>query len=116
MKNNRLVEVPSSVKKIAVSNYGPWAVNNAGSIYQRKNGRWVKKPGCAKDIGASPSGKVWVLGCGNRVGGYSIHFWDGGKWTRTAGGATSIAVDKNGNPYISKYGDIYWSSKVKLAY
>ena len=46
------MKINGSALKIAVDSKGPWVVNGSGKIYQRVNGLWMQKKGCAKDIGA----------------------------------------------------------------
>jgi hypothetical protein len=76
----------------------PWVVNTDGEIFRYRGG-WQKLPGNAIDIAAGGN-SVWVIGSGQVPGGYSIHRWNGNGWDRIEGGATRIAVDPNGNPWV----------------
>ena len=107
--NNNWVNVPGGAVRIAVGPTGPWVVNDAGNIYQRVGESWKQQPGCAKDVGVGSDGTVWVIGCTQTGGGFSIHRWNGSSWDRTTGGATNVSVDQSGNPFVSNSnGNVYW--------
>jgi hypothetical protein len=53
-------------------------------------------------------GSVWVVGTNPVEGGYGIYRWTGGGWTPVPGGATRIAVDPSGNPWVvNSAGHVY---------
>lgn len=53
----------------------------------------------ARDVDAK-NGVVWAIGINSVPGGYGIYKFDGSSWTQIEGGATRIAVDNSGNPWI----------------
>jgi Tectonin domain len=63
---------------------------------------WDVKIGKATDVGisAGADGTVWIIGAGKVPGGYGIFKWLGTNWTEVSGGATRIAVDNTGSPWI----------------
>lgn len=97
----------------------PWVVTASGNIFRgSSNGAtWTQIPGCAKDIGggsktdAFPSqsgGDIWVIGCAVVPGGWSIHHWNGSFFDPVEGGATRIAVDFAGVPYlVNKFNEVF---------
>ncbi len=93
----------------------PWLVNNEGKIYHgHKDGSgWGNPlPGCAKDIAVGANGAVWVVGCDQVNGGWSLHHWIGvdsqRPWQRSEGGGTNISVAPDGRPWIvNDIGNIY---------
>ena len=110
--------IGGSAVRIAVSPNGPWVVNKYGNIYvlDMRTKQWTAIAGCAKDIGAGADGSIWVIGCGKVGGGYTIHtLLPNSKWRLISGGATDIAVDRNGSPFVSNDGGFtYWDTKIKL--
>jgi hypothetical protein len=81
---------------------------------------WDQLPGCAKDIGVGGNiaGWIltpWVIGCSPVSGGYEIFGWqhlqlsdEPGPWKKINGGATRIAVQPDGTPWIvNSIGKIY---------
>lgn len=59
--------------------------------------------GTGHDVAAGSS--VFVLGTDSQPGGFGIWKRTGSSWTRYAGGATSIAVDPAGNPWVTNSSD-----------
>lgn len=59
----------------------------------------VKLPGSAHDIDVK-NGVVWVVGTNPVPGGYAIYRLNGQTWTSIDGGATRIAVDNAGDPWV----------------
>lgn len=53
----------------------------------------------ARDVDAK-NGVVWAIGTNSVPGGYGIYKFNGSSWTQIDGGATRIAVDQTGNPWI----------------
>ncbi|MBX7172365.1 MAG: hypothetical protein K1X72_15470 [Pyrinomonadaceae bacterium] len=53
----------------------------------------------ARDIDAK-NGVVWAIGTNSVPGGYGIYKFNDSSWTQIDGGATRIAVDQSGNPWI----------------
>ena len=54
------------------------------------------------------NGSVWIVGTNPVAGGYGIYRWTGSGWTPVPGGATRIAVDPSGNPWVvNSAGQIY---------
>jgi Tectonin domain len=96
----------------------PWLVNNEGKIYRGRmdgSGTWGwgdPLPGCAKDIAVGGNSTVWVVGCDQVSGGWSLHKWTGvdpnHPWERAQGGGTNISVAPDGRPWIvNDIGNIY---------
>jgi len=98
----------SSAKRIAVQPDGvPWYVDTNGGIFRGSSNdpatiSWTQLGGCAKDIGIGGNGDVWVVGCTAVNGGYDLHKWNGSVFVTdtSGGGATRIAVDSAGTPWI----------------
>jgi hypothetical protein len=61
--------------------------------------RTANSLGTAKDIDAK-NGAVWIIGTTPVAGGYGIYKFNGSGWTQIDGGATRIAVDNTGNPWV----------------
>jgi subtilase family serine protease len=61
---------------------------------------WTPLAGFASDISVGASGQVWVIGTGPRSGGYGIYRWTGSGWAAVPGGAVTIAVDPQGDPWV----------------
>lgn len=59
----------------------------------------AKSLGQARDIDAK-NGVVWIIGTNAVPGGYGIYKFNGSSWMQIDGGATRIAVDNSGNPWI----------------
>ena len=88
------------------SNNRPWVVNSFGQIFQKTSteatsGGWTFFDGCARDIGAGAEGSVWVIGCGPGPN-FPIFKRVGNGWHQevSGGGATKIAVDMLGRPWV----------------
>jgi hypothetical protein len=98
----------SGASRIAVQADGiPWYVGTNGSIFQGTTNNpatvtWSQRAGCATDIGIGTDGSVWIVGCSPVNGGYGMFKWTGTTWQGdvTGGGATRIAVDSTGKPWI----------------
>jgi len=102
--------------RIAVGTYGnPWLVNRDGAIYERSKADWVKRPGCARDIGASSAGE-YIIGCTpNRAGdpgGGAIYSWNLSSWSESRYGAgTRIAVDRGAVWLVNAQGGVFWNGQ-----
>jgi hypothetical protein len=89
-----------------ISDYAGTPCSPYGSAYQQHlaalAGVVPFRPvrGAGTDIGAGANGSVWVVGTNPVVGGYGIYRWTGGGWASVGGGATKIAVDPHGNPWV----------------
>lgn len=59
---------------------------------------WEGFPGCAKDIGAGPSGHIWAVGCSASAtgGGNQTYMSNGKEWKFMPGGSVRLAVDPKG--------------------
>jgi hypothetical protein len=57
--------------------------------------------GAAIDIATGANGSVWAVGTKPVAGGYGIWRWTGSSWASVPGGAITIAVDPNGNPWVA---------------
>jgi hypothetical protein len=119
-----------AASRIAVDvNGAPWVIDSSGAIYWRSAGAngaptsspnapntWTRtQDGLAKDIGIGPTNYPWVLGTAATPGGFEIYAWDNQAalpanspapipaiqtWLRVPGGATAIAVDSLGKPWV----------------
>ena len=75
-------------------------------------GRWVRVPGCCRDIDIGANGFVAVIGCDNHTWGYGI--WrnlggDGRRWARIPGEADRIAVGSRGQIVVKNRGKrFFW--------
>ncbi|HAC14744.1 MAG TPA: hypothetical protein DCE78_02185, partial [Bacteroidetes bacterium] len=90
-------------ERIAVESNGtPWIINDK-QIYRLRGRTWQSMPGKAIAIGAG-GGKVWHLGESK-----TVFLWneDTFAWENYAGGATEIAVDSEGTPWIINNKQIY---------
>jgi hypothetical protein len=59
------------------------------------------RPGAATAVGVGGNSSAWVIGAyplGN--GNYGIYHWTGASWAAIPGGATKIAVDPSGLPWV----------------
>lgn len=96
--------VPGAGVRIAVGPDGlPWLINEPGNVYQRTaQGTWKTQlgNGCAVSVGQSSDGPVWLIGFVPVPGGYGIFAFDGTTWVNVDGGATQVAVDSSGAPWL----------------
>jgi hypothetical protein len=79
---------------VPVNNRTPVTSPNSNGTVQTANSL-----GTAKDIDAK-NGAVWIIGTTPVAGGYGIYKFNGAGWSQIDGGATRIAVDNTGNPWI----------------
>jgi hypothetical protein len=95
--------------RIDVDPFGiPWVIDHTDDIYQLIAGRWIKRPGYARDIGIGADGSVWVIGTTSGSGGHGIYRWNGSDWSRVHGSARQISVDPDGYPWVlGSGGEIY---------
>ncbi|MFC1745724.1 tectonin domain-containing protein [Candidatus Riflebacteria bacterium] len=69
---------------------------------------WKQLPGKAKDVGASGSDAVWVIGINKEAGGFGIYRWIGKNWKKIPGSAVRIDTDAKGNAWIvNRQGGIF---------
>ena len=75
-------------------------------------------PGAATDISIGANSTVWVIGSGAVPGGFGIYRWTGSGWAVAPGGATHIAVDPAGNPWVinSTHNIYHWNGRGWTAY
>ena len=86
----------------------PWIIDHTDDIYQLIGGRWIKRPGYARDIGIGADGSVWVIGTSSGSGGHGIFRWTGSFWNQVHGSARQISVDPAGSPWVlGTGGEIY---------
>ena len=78
--NNRWKKVDgdyemTSIKRVDVSYDGvPYVVTSCGdTFYLSCENRWIRLPGCAKDIGTGRGGEIFKTGCDEREGGYGVY-------------------------------------------
>jgi hypothetical protein len=72
---------------------------------------FTPRPGTATDIAVGANGSVWLIGT-NVVGdGYGIYHWNGSAWAAFSGGAVTVAVGPDGNPWVinSVHQIFHWS-------
>jgi hypothetical protein len=85
--------VPGGGVRIAVGPDGsPWLVNTEGRIFRRQGGRWVERPGRARDIAVAANGTPWIVGLEAVTGGHALYRWAGNDWGRVEGGGVAIAA------------------------
>lgn len=65
----------TSIKRVDVSYDGvPYVVTSCGdTFYLSCDNKWIRLPGCAKDIGAGRGGEIFKTGCDEREGGFGIY-------------------------------------------
>lgn len=86
----------------------PWVTDHTDDVYQLIAGRWVRRPGRARDIGIGADGSVWAIGTSGSNGGHGIYRWSGSNWNRVAGSGRQISVDPQGYPWVlGTGGEIY---------
>ncbi|HAS39064.1 MAG TPA: hypothetical protein DCS93_01230 [Microscillaceae bacterium] len=126
--SNRVVQVynPTSLnwislggqaKRITVDGYNNiWIVNHRNEIYrttynassQTVSG-WVRQSGKATDIGASLSGRVYILGDSEKNGQFEVYRRSGSRWIKMSGSGRRIAGGNSGADIwmVNKNNDIY---------
>ena len=126
--SNRVVQVynPTSLnwislggqaKRITVDGYNNiWIVNHQNEIYrttynassQTVSG-WVRQSGKATDIGASLSGRVYILGDSEKNGQFEVYRRSGSRWIKMSGSGRRIAGGNSGADIwmVNKNNDIY---------
>ncbi|MBT3530454.1 MAG: hypothetical protein HOF74_01335 [Gammaproteobacteria bacterium] len=105
------IKISGAGVRIAVDPQGvPWVTDDDNDIYQWIGGRWVRRPGEARDIGIGADGSVWIVGTRSDGGGHGIYRWTGDSWNLVQGSARHISVDPDGNPWtVGSDGHIYRS-------
>jgi len=65
----------ANIVRVDVNSEGtPYVVTSCGDTwYMACDGKWMKLPGCATDIGVGRGGEVFKTGCDQRDGGYGIY-------------------------------------------
>lgn len=105
------IVVDGGAEHVAVDPTGlPWIVTDAGVVFQRTlTDEWQERPGvAASDIDIGADGSVWVTDREAVTGGHGLHRWTGEGWASVPGGATRLAVDPTGQPWIvTSAGAIY---------
>ena len=86
----------------------PWVIDHTNDIHQLIAGRWIRRPGEARDIGIGADGSVWIIGTSGEDGGHRIYRWNGRGWNRVSGSSRQISVGPAGFPWATNSGgDIY---------
>ncbi len=86
----------------------PWVIDHTDDIHQLIAGRWLRRPGEARDIGIGADGSVWIIGTSGDDGGHGIYRWTGNAWNRVIGSSRQISVGPDGYPWAANSdGDIY---------
>lgn len=105
--------VAGAARDIGVDPNGqPWVTTSAGAVYRRPSSSWNLMPGAGTDIAVGANGAVWMLGNdADTSGNYAVYLWNEqtafdtapakAEWVNVPGGATSIAVDPNGLPWVT---------------
>jgi murein DD-endopeptidase MepM/ murein hydrolase activator NlpD len=115
--------VAGGITKISVKPNGAPVATNAYNEIFNWNGGWQGVGGRAKDISAGADGSLWVIGDNPVAGGYGIYKWAGSTWEPVAGGATKIAVNPQGKPWlVNNIGDSptnlnnAWANPIRSSY
>lgn len=88
----------------------PWIIDHTDDIYQLVGGRWIERPGSARDIGIGADGSVWIIGQRSDSGGHGIYRWTNESWYRVDGSSRQISVGPDGLPWtVSSRGPIFRS-------
>lgn len=103
------VGVRGSGVRIDVDPQGiPWVIDHTNDIHQLIAGRWIRRPGEARDIGIGGDGSVWIVGTSGDDGGHHIYRWTGSMWNAVQGSSRQISVGPDGHPWAANSGgDIY---------
>jgi hypothetical protein len=126
-------QVDGGAVAVAVGPDGqPWVVNAQDQIFRRTRGKtsyvdgtWQAVPGLATAIAAGGDGSIWILGTGTLgTGDYQIwHYNPTSKnqatngWELIDGGAVSISVDANGDPWVvNKQGAVFRRTRGNTSY
>jgi len=108
--NWRKARVPGGVKVAVMPDGKPFMIDVEGQVHRyTSRRRWSKEDQTGVDIAIGPEGSTYVLGQDTDNLGNMIYKRSGsetsGQWARFGGsnarGATSIAVDSQGNPWIA---------------
>ena len=96
-------KVPGGAVRIAVDPQGnAWVTNALQQIYRFNGAGFEIMFGLARDIGIGADGSVWVIGADPQRGGFGIYRLNGGgNWENVPGGARRIAVDPQGNAWVT---------------
>jgi len=94
--------------RIDVSRDGkPWVVSRNGNIWRldadKKKAnrfRWIKLPGCARDIGCGHGNTCFVIGCEKTKYGGGIYKWNGSNWEKTGDGLATRIDAGSKNLYV----------------
>lgn len=90
---------------IAVSPSGqPWTVDGQFRIWRLVGNVWEQVPGSAYNIDIGADGSIWSVKPTDSDWIWGLQRWDGSGWTDVptpAAGATRVAVDRFGRPWIS---------------
>lgn len=93
---------PTGGVRIAVNPVGePWITTSTQAIWTRDGSRWIEVPGGAHDVGVGLDDTAWVIGTNPVGGGFGIYYWLGTAFGGIDGGATAIAVDHDGLPWVA---------------
>lgn len=101
--------VSGSAVRIDVDPAGnPWVIDHTDDIYELVDGRWLRRPGAARDIGIGADGSVWIIGTREGDGGHGIYRWNGQNWSPVTGSGRQVSVGPDGLPWVaSSGGEIY---------
>ena len=96
---------PYQVSVTATNTYGTGPAATTGWVTPVPKVQFTgftPEPGAGTAIGEGADGAVWVLGTPVVPGGHAIYEWNPklSEWVKQSGGAVTIAVDQNGDPWI----------------
>lgn len=98
----------SAVRVDVTPNGIPWVIDHTNDIYELIAGRWIRRPGLARDVGIGADGSVWIIGTSRDDSSHGIYRWDGNDWKQVEGSARQVSVGPDGSPWVSRNdGDIY---------
>lgn len=116
-ENFRWISLGSQGKRITADDRNNiWITNDRNEIYHgvynpatQSVARWNRLNGKATDIGASLSGRLYILGDSERNGEFAVYRRSGSRWVKMRGSGRRIAGGNSGADIwlINKKNDIY---------
>jgi hypothetical protein len=97
-------------KRIAVTpDNVPWVVKANGEIWTKSGSSWVKKTGCANDIGigdVNGTVSIWIIGCTASSGGMRVEKWNGSSFDVDPSGGAGVRIAVGRHSHLVSTPDI----------